>query len=75
MQVADFERTDTRLMASVVCVDSVIHSPVQSQHDYAWRDIHFGKRFVEIYAEAPDGKLIVDYGRLHEVERDASGTE
>ncbi len=70
MRVEDFERTDTRLMASVVCVDSVIHSPVQSQHDYAWRDLHFGKRFVEIYAEAADGKLTVDYGRLHEVERD-----
>jgi inward rectifier potassium channel len=70
MTGADFERTDTRLMASVVCVDSVIHSPVHSQHDYAWRDIHFGKRFVEIYAEAPDGKLTVDYGRLHEVEGD-----
>jgi inward rectifier potassium channel len=70
MSAEDFERTDTRLMASVVCVDSVIHSPVHSQHDYAWDDIHFGKRFVEIYAEATDGKLMVDYGRLNEVERD-----
>jgi inward rectifier potassium channel len=70
MTVEDFERTDSRLMVSIVCVDSVIHSPVQSQHDYAWADIHFRKRFVEIYAETGDGKLTVDYGRLHEIEHD-----
>lgn len=70
MTPEDFEKSDSRLMVSVVCVDSVIHSPVQSQHDYNWRDIHFGKRFVEIYTETGDGKLIVDYGRLHEIEGD-----
>jgi inward rectifier potassium channel len=70
MTVDDFERTDTRLMGSVVCVDSVIQAPVQSQQDYGWLDIHFGKRFVEIYTETDEGKLTVDYGRLHEVEPD-----
>lgn len=70
MTAEDFERSDTRLMASVVCVDSVIHSPVQSQHDYSWRDIHFGKRFVEIYTDMGNGKLTVDYGRLDEIEAD-----
>jgi inward rectifier potassium channel len=75
MTVEDFERTDTRLMSSVVCVDSVIQAPVQSQHDYAWRDIHFGKRFVEIYTETDEGKLTVDYGRLHEVEADSQTPE
>lgn len=68
MTVADFERTDARLMTSVVCVDSVIQAPVQSQHDYGWREIHFGKRFVEMYTEVDDGRLTVDYALLHEME-------
>ena len=68
MTVADFERSDARLMTSVVCVDSVIQAPVQSQHDYGWREIHFGKRFVEMYTEVDDGRLTVDYALLHEME-------
>jgi inward rectifier potassium channel len=56
------------LVASVVGIDPVIPAAVQTQKDYLWRDIQFGQRFVEIYTELGDGKLTVDYGRLHETE-------
>jgi inward rectifier potassium channel len=65
---AELERCDARFMASVVCVDTVIPAPVQSQCDYSWREVHFGHRFVEIYTETGEGRLSVDYGRLHEIE-------
>ena len=57
---------DSRLMASVVCVDTVIPAPMQSQHDYVWSDILFGEDFVDVYAEAPNGSWYVDYSRLDE---------
>ena len=60
---------DARLMASVVCIETVISASVQSQQDYSWDDFEFGRRFVEIYNEREDGKLTVDYGRLHETEQ------
>ena len=53
---------------SVVGIDPVIAAAVQTQQDYSWRDIQFGQRFVEIYGEYGDGKLSVDYGRLHDTE-------
>jgi len=55
---------------SVVGIDPVIASEVQTQKDYTWRDIQFGHRFVEIYHEHKGGtrRLTVDYGRLHETE-------
>jgi inward rectifier potassium channel len=53
---------------SVVGIDPVIAAAVQTQQDYSWRDIQFGHRFVEIYGEYGDGKLTVDYGRLHDTE-------
>jgi inward rectifier potassium channel len=56
------------IIASVVGIDPVIPAAVQIQQDYTWRDIRFGERFVEIYTEHGDGKLTVDYGRLHETE-------
>ncbi len=33
---ADLERSDARVVASVVCTDSVIQAPLQSQQDYSW---------------------------------------
>jgi inward rectifier potassium channel len=62
------EKSDTRLMASVVCIDTVIPAPVQSANDYSYEDILWNRRFVEIYTETPDGRLTVDYGRIHDTE-------
>lgn len=67
--IETLQASDARLVASVVCIETVIPAAVQSQKDYTWRDIRFGERFVEIYTETGEGKLTVDYGRLHETER------
>ncbi|MEI6322388.1 MAG: ion channel [bacterium] len=64
----DLEKSDARFVASIVCIDTVIPASVQSQNHYTWRDVHFGKRFVEIYTDIDDHKISVDYGLLHEVE-------
>jgi len=56
------------LMASVVGVETVIPAAVQSQRDYSWQDIRFGEHFVDIYTDLGDGKLKVDYARIHETE-------
>ena len=59
---------DAFLLASVVCIETVIPAAVQSYQDYSWENVLFEKRFVEIYEELKDGRLKVDYGRLHETE-------
>ena len=56
------------LVASVVGIDPVIPASVQTQKDYRAHDFRFDERFVEIYAETGEGKLTVDYGRLHDTE-------
>jgi inward rectifier potassium channel len=58
----------TRFMTSIVCIDTVIQAPVQSQMGYIASDVRYGHRFVEIYTDHPDGRLEVDYGRIHETE-------
>jgi inward rectifier potassium channel len=68
MTAASLEAANARLVASVVGIETVIQAAVQSQKDYSWRDIRFGERFVEIYTETGEGRLTVDYGRLHETE-------
>ncbi len=55
-------------VASVVAIETVISAAVQSQHDYSWQDVRFGERFIEVYTDHGDGRLTVDYARLHETE-------
>jgi inward rectifier potassium channel len=62
------EACDAFFLTSVVCVETVIPAAVQIQKDYTWREIRFGERFVEIYNELDDGRLSVDYGRIHHTE-------
>ena len=62
------EASRSLFTVSVSGIDPVIAAPVQAQHDYRWRDVRFGERFIEIYTESGRGQLTVDYGRLHETE-------
>jgi inward rectifier potassium channel len=62
------EAWNATFVASVVGVETVIPAAVQTQHDYTWRNVRFGERFVEIYTELGEGRLTVDYGRLHDTE-------
>jgi len=62
------EKEDAFFLASTLSLELVMAASVQSQQDYAVEDIRFGERFVDVYAELPDGRFAVDYGRLHETE-------
>lgn len=64
------EEGKLRFMASMVCIDTVIQAPVQSQKHYIWHDVHFDHRFVEIYNELEEGRMEVNYGRFHDIEAD-----
>ena len=66
--VESLEASRALFIVSVVGIDPVIAASVQTQKDYSWRDIQFGRRFVEIYTEHGGGRLTVDYGRLHDTE-------
>jgi inward rectifier potassium channel len=68
MTPQDLEKSDTRLLASIVCVDTVIPAPIQSQIDYNYDEILWNRRFAEIYTEHGNGRFSVDYGRFHETE-------
>jgi inward rectifier potassium channel len=64
----DLKKSDTRILASIVCIDTVIPAPIQSQVDYSYEEILWNRRFVEIYTEHGSGRFSVDYGRFHDTE-------
>src|SRR5213079_1267219 len=53
--VESLEASRALFIVSVVGIDPVIAASVQTQKDYSWRDIQFGRRFVEIYTEHGGG--------------------
>lgn len=63
------------LVASVVGVETVIPAAVQSQKDYDWQDIRWGEHFVDIYTDNGDGRITVDYARIHETEVRGKGSK
>ncbi len=62
------EQCDAFFLAAVTSVETVMAASVQSQHDYSYSEMRWGERFVDIYEQRADGKLQVDYGRIHEIE-------
>jgi inward rectifier potassium channel len=62
----DWQLTDSRMLASIVCVDPVMQAPVQSQAEYLHEQIEWNRRFVEIYSEDVLGRYRVDYSKFHE---------
>jgi inward rectifier potassium channel len=62
----DFKLADSRMLASVVCVDPVIQAPIQSQTEYLCEQIAWNRRFAEIYSEDSIGRYRVDYSKFHD---------
>ncbi|PWU09616.1 MAG: ATP-sensitive inward rectifier potassium channel 10 [Verrucomicrobia bacterium] len=66
--IEDLERSDARLAASIVCIDTVIPAPVQTHRAYTWKDIRPNHRFAEVYDSLAADTLTVDYSQLHTTE-------
>ena len=62
------EACDAFFLAEVTSVETVMAAAVQSERDYPFSDVRWGERFVDIYEELADGRLQVDYGRIHQTE-------
>lgn len=62
------QQRDAFFLAEVTSVEKVMAAAVQSERDYSFSDVRWGERFVEIYEELADGRLQVDYGRIHDTE-------
>jgi len=60
----DLKLTDSRMLASIVCIDPVIQAPVQKQTEYIHEQINWNRQFAEIYVEDASGRYTVDYSKF-----------
>lgn len=64
---ADLARDEIELLVSLVGTDETSLQPVHARHTYVDRDIVFGARHVDILSELPDGSMVLDVTRFHEL--------
>ena len=60
-------REDAELLVSVSGTDDTSYQPVFARHTYEHSAIKYGSRFVDILSETPDGDLILDVSRFHDI--------
>ena len=58
---------DLELMVSLSGVDDTSYQPVHARHVYEHPAIVWGARLGDVLSDAPDGNLLLDVGRFHDV--------
>jgi inward rectifier potassium channel len=51
----------------VVGIDDITMQPVHAQHRYYAKDVLYGHRMADVLSETPDGHLVLDLRRFHDV--------
>lgn len=64
---ASVDRDEIELMVTVVGVDDTSLQPVHARHRYEHQEIVWGARHADILSEEPDGTIVVDMRKFHEI--------
>ena len=57
---------DVELMVGVVGIDGTTMQTLHARHRYLPEDFKFGARYADMLSPKPDGRVQLDYTRLHE---------
>ena len=58
---------DLELQVGVIGVDGTTFQTLHARHRYLPEDFRLGMRFADMLAPKPDGRIELDYGKLHEL--------
>ncbi len=59
---------EVELQVLVVGLDDITMQTVHGQHRYSAKDVLWGHRLADVLSETPDGHMLLDLRRFHEVE-------
>jgi inward rectifier potassium channel len=68
MDHAQLVAGDVRFVVSLTGIDSTFAQQVHARRMYFAEDIEFDKKFVDVVAQQPSGKLRIDLSQFHETE-------
>lgn len=61
------EREEVELLVTLAGTDDTSYQPVHARHEYEHMDILWGARHADVLSETPDGNLVLDVRRFHDV--------
>ena len=63
----DLAQTDALLVLTVGGIDDNSTQQLNARQSYSHRDIRWGHSYVDITTLSPEGRLLLDYGKFHDV--------
>ncbi len=67
--IAELEQEESEIVVTVTGVDEATGQTVFARTAYAFSRVQDNHRFVDILLTGSDGRIIVDFGRFHDVEK------
>jgi inward rectifier potassium channel len=61
------EREEVELLVTLSGTDDTSYQPIHARHEYEHMDILWGARHADVLSETPDGNLVFDVRRFHDV--------
>jgi inward rectifier potassium channel len=61
-------RDEAEIIITVSGTDDTSLQPVHARRQYEARDIVWGARYADVLSELPDGNLVLDVRRFHDLE-------
>jgi inward rectifier potassium channel len=62
-----FAKEEVELLVSLFGTDDTSYQPVFARHEYEHMNIVWGARYADVLSETPDGNLVLDIRRFHDV--------
>jgi inward rectifier potassium channel len=62
-----FAAEEAELLVSIFGTDDTSYQPVHARHQYEHMNILWGARYADVLSETPDGNLLLDVRRFHDV--------
>ncbi|MGA2447113.1 MAG: ion channel [Polyangiaceae bacterium] len=62
------ETQKARFIVTLTGIDGTTGQTIHARHIYEAHDVAFDARFVDILSTDPDGRLLIDYTKFHEIE-------
>jgi inward rectifier potassium channel len=59
---------ETIIFVILTGIDETVTQTVHARHTFSMDEIHWNKRFVDVFCRAPDGRRAINYSYFHDIE-------
>lgn len=66
--IATLEREEAEIVVTVTGTDEALGQTVFARTAYSFKHVEHNRRFVDILVSHPNGRIVVDYSRFHDIE-------